>query len=177
MKPRTGIIILLIALVCTLALAAPALASTRLNRYERQLLAQVNKRRANHHLPKLRLNTKLVRSAKAHSADMAARKYLQHNTPAPDAEVWSRRIIRSGYTTRGYRYWKAGENIAMGASIFASPVVVVDSWMKSRAHRAVILTRAFRDIGVGAAKTTDGYKSIDGTVWFFTLDLGRRVAR
>ena len=49
--------------------------------------------------------------------------------------------------------------------------------MKSPAHRAVILTRAFRDIGVGAVKTTDGYGSIDGTVWFFTLDLGRRIAR
>ena len=54
-------------------------------------------------------------------------------------------------------------------------MLVVDSWMKSPAHRAVILTRTFRDIGVGAVKTEDGYGSIDGVVWFFTLDMGRRI--
>ena len=47
--------------------------------------------------------------------------------------------------------------------------------MKSPTHRAVLLTRVFRHIGVGAVKTDDGYASVDGTVWFFTLDLGRRV--
>ena len=51
-------------------------------------------------------------------------------------------------------------------------MLVVDAWMKSPAHRAVILTKAFRDIGVGAVKTEDGYANIDGAVWFFTLDLG-----
>ncbi len=177
MKKRTGIIILLIVMLGSVSLAAPALASAALNRYEKQLLRQVNKQRANHHLAKLRLNTKLVRSAKAHSADMAARKYFRHNTPAPNSEVWSRRIIRCGYTNKGYRYWKAGENISYGAGLYSSPVNVVDAWMRSKAHRAVILTKAFRDIGVGAVKTPDGYGSIDTTVWFFTLDLGRRIAR
>jgi uncharacterized protein YkwD len=55
--------------------------------------------------------------------------------------------------------------------------VVVDAWMRSETHRAVILTKAFRDVGVGAVKTEDGYAGIDGVVWFFTLDLGRRIAR
>ncbi len=44
--------------------------------------------------------------------------------------------------------------------------------MASKPHRAVILTRAFRNVGIGAVKTTSGYKSYDGTVWFFTLDAG-----
>ena len=44
-------------------------------------------------------------------------------------------------------------------------------------HRAVLLTKVFREIGVGAVKIDDGYGNIDGTVWFFTLDLGRRVAQ
>jgi len=177
MKTRTGIIILLIAMFCTLSLATPALASTSLNSYEKQLLSRINKVRAKHGLSQVRLNSKLVAAARAHSADMAARKYLAHDTPAPDSEVWSQRIVRCGYTNKGYRYWKAGENIAYGYLWTSSPVLVVDAWMKSRAHRAVILTRAFRDIGVGAVKTTDGYGNLEGTVWFFTLDLGRRIAR
>jgi len=55
----------------------------------------------------------------------------------------------------------------LGAGLFSSPVLIVDKWMKSSMHRAVILTQSFRDLGVGAVS--------DGTVWFFTLDLGRRV--
>lgn len=77
------------------------------------------------------------------------------------------RIVRHGYTREGYRVWKAGENIALGAGLSSSPVLIVDKWMKSSMHRAVILTKSFRDLGVGAVS--------DGTVWFFTLDLGRRV--
>ena len=177
MKKRTGIIVLLIAMLGTLCLAAPALASTRLNTYEKQLLAQVNKQRAKHGLHQLRVNGKLVASAREHSKDMGARKYFEHDAPAPDSECWSTRIIRCGYTNKGYRSWKAGENIYYGAGLYSSPVAVVAAWMRSKAHRAVILTKAFRDIGVGAVKTGDGYGTIDGTVWFFTLDLGRRVSR
>ncbi len=78
---------------------------------------------------------------------------------------------------KGFSYWKVGENIYYGSGIWSSPVAVVDAWMKSKTHRAVILTKVFRDIGVGAVKTEDGYGNIDGSVWFFTLDLGRRVAQ
>jgi uncharacterized protein YkwD len=175
MKTRTGIIILLIAMVCALSLATPALASTSLNTYEKQLLAQVNKVRAKHGLSQLRLNDKLIAAAREHSADMGARKYFDHNAPAPNAEGWDARIIRCGYTRSGCSYWKIGENIYWGAGIYSSPVAVVDAWMKSKMHRAVLLTKVFRHIGVGAVKTDDGYASVDGTVWFFTLDLGRRV--
>jgi uncharacterized protein YkwD len=85
--------------------------------------------------------------------------------------------VRHGYTRKGCRYWKAGENLYYGSGLYSSPCVVVDAWMRSETHRAVILTKAFRDVGVGAVKTEDGYAGIDGVVWFFTLDLGRRIAR
>jgi uncharacterized protein YkwD len=175
MKTRAGIIVLLITMVCTLCLAAPALASTSLNSYEKQLLAQVNRQRAKFGLSQLRLNDDLTASARLHSADMGTRKYFEHNAPAPNEEAWSARIIRCGYTRSGYASWKAGENISYGGGLYSSPMLVVDSWMRSPAHRAVILTKSFRDIGVGAFKTEDGYANIDGVVWFFTLDLGRRV--
>ena len=170
-----GMIIVLIAMVCTLLLAAPALAATPLCSYEKQVAALVNKQRAKFGLPQLRVHNRLVEAARIHSADMGQRQYFQHDSPS--GETWSSRIVRCGYTRRGYRYWKAGENIYYGSGLYSSPVAVVKAWMASKAHRAVILTKVFRNIGIGAVKTDTGYGSCEGTVWFFTLDLGRRIAQ
>jgi uncharacterized protein YkwD len=169
------IVIFLVAVVCALFLASPALAATSLSKYEKQLVTLINKQRAKHGLAQLRVNAKLVNSARAHSADMGEQKYFEHNSPS--GETWSSRIVRYGYKRSGCKYWKAGENIYYGAGLYSSPYLVVRAWMGSKGHRAVILTKTFRDIGVGAVKTEDGYGSIDGVVWFFTLDLGRRVAQ
>ena len=173
-KPR-AIVIFLVVLIGTLLLATPALAAVSLNRYEKQLVSEINKQRAKRGLAKLRVNGKLVTAARTHSADMGQNKYFDHNSP--NGEKWSRRIVRHGYTRTGCRYWKAGENIYYGTGLYSSPYVVVRQWMRSKAHRAVILTKVFRDIGVGAVKTTDGYAGIDGVVWFYTLDAGRRIRR
>ncbi len=172
---RNGIIIALAVLVATVLLSAPALAATHLNPYEKQLVKLVNKQRAKHGLKALNVNVKLVRAARAHSADMGEKKYFSHD--APSGETWSARIIRHGYSREGYSFWKAGENIYYGAGLYSSPYVVAKAWMKSKPHRRVILTKVFRDLGIGAVKTDDGYENVDGAVWFFTLDVGRRIAQ
>ncbi len=46
--------------------------------------------------------------------------------------------------------------------------------MDSAVHRAVILNKSLKEIGVGAV-STEGYGSVEGTVWFFTLDAGARA--
>ena len=175
MKTPRGTIILFVVIVCALFLAAPALAATSLNDYEKQIVAAVNKQRAKYDLCQLRVNARLIEAARAHSADMGGRKYFDHDSPS--GETWSSRIIRYGYSREGASYWKAGENIYYGAGLYSSPCLVVKAWMGSRAHRAVILTKVFRDIGVGAVKSDGGYGNIDGTVWFFTLDVGRRITQ
>ncbi len=174
MKTRCGIVILLVALATLLFATMPAAApaSISLNSYEQQLVKAINKERTARHLAKLRVNAKLVDAARSHSADMGEKQYFDHNSPS--GETWSRRIVHHGYTREGYRTWKAGENIAWGAGLCSSPVAIVDSWMGSSMHRAVILAKDFRDLGVGAV-SCNGYGSVDGLVWFFTLDLGRRV--
>lgn len=173
MKSPKGILIVLIVVVGTLLLAAPALAATQLNSYEKQVVTLINKQRAKRGLPQLRVNGKLVEAARGHSTEMGELKYFTHGSAS--GETWSSRIVRYGYTRQGYSYWKAGENIYFGAGLWSSPVACVDGWMKSKSHRTVILTRAFRDIGVGAVKTDTGYGDIDGAVWFFTMDVGRRI--
>ena len=174
MKTRCGIVIVLVALASLLFASMPAAApaSVSLNSYEQQLVKLINKERTSRHLAKLRVNNKLVDSARTHSAEMGELQYLGHDSPT--GESWSQRIVRSGYSRQGYRQWKAGENIAWGAGLFSSPVAIVDQWMGSPSHRAVILTKDFRDIGAGAV-SCNGYGNVDGMVWFFTLDLGRRI--
>jgi uncharacterized protein YkwD len=174
MKTRCGIVILLVALATLVVASMPvaAHAGVSLNSYEQQLVKCINTERASRHLAKLRINTKLVDSARAHSADMGEKQYFDHNSPG--GETWSQRIVRHGYSREGYRTWKAGENIAWGSGLYSSPVAIVDAWMSSSMHRAVILTKDFREIGVGAV-SCKGYGGVDGMVWFFTLDLGRRA--
>jgi uncharacterized protein YkwD len=173
-KTRCGIVILLVVLAALLfaSLPAAAPASVSLNSYERQLLKCINHERTERHLAKLRVNAKLVDSARSHSADMGEMQYFDHNSPS--GETWSQRIVRHGYTREGYKVWRAGENIAWGAGLYSSPVAIVDQWMNSSMHRAVILAKDFRDLGVGAV-SCHGYGGLDGAVWFFTLDLGRRA--
>ena len=175
MKTRCGIVIVLVALATLLfaSLPAAAPASASLNPYEQQIVKCINKERAKRHLASLRVNAKLVSAARAHSADMGTpQKYFEHASRS--GESWDRRIVRLGYSRSGYRVWKAGENIAWGSGLYSSPVAIVRAWMKSSMHRAVILTKSFRDLGVGAV-SCDGYRSLKGMVWFFTLDLGRRA--
>ena len=174
MKTRCGIVIVLVALAALLLAGLPAAApaGVSLSSYERQLLKCINHERTARHLAKLRVNAKLVDAARAHAADMGERQYFEHDSPS--GETWSLRLVNHGYEREGYATWKAGENIAWGAGLCSSPVAIVDQWMASSVHRAVILTKDFRDLGVGAV-SCDGYGSVDGEVWFFTLDAGRRT--
>ncbi len=173
MKSRRGTLALLVALAALLlaALAAPALGATQLNPYEQQLVKYVNQARAEQGLPKLKVHAALVGAARAHAADMGAQKYFAHDSL--DGSSFADRMIAAGYSREGYSSWRAGENIAWGSGLYSAPSLIVAQWMDSPAHRAVILTKSFKEIGVGAV-STEGYGSVDGLVWFFTIDLGGR---
>ncbi len=170
---RRMIVLLLVALVGTLLSAGPATAGVSLSKYEEKLVAAVNRERTKRGLKRLRVNARLTRAARTHSAEMGRKKYFRHNSH--NGESWSARIVRHGYTRKKCRLWRAGENIYWGSGLYSSPDVVVKTWMGSKPHRAVILTKVFRDIGVGARKTATGFGEVEGAVWFFTLDLGRRI--
>ena len=58
------------------------------------------------------------------------------------------RIRRTGYTS-GARGWALGENIAWGSGRLATAAQIHRSWMNSSGHRANILQRSFREIGIG----------------------------
>ncbi|MFD8049417.1 RNA polymerase [Streptomyces sp. WAC 05379] len=104
-----------------------------------QVVALVNKERANAGCGPVEEDTLLNKSAQGHSDDMAARDFFDHTNP--DGEDPGQRI-----TAAGYRWSTYGENIAMGQQ---TPAAVMESWMNSPGHKANILNCSFKDIGVG----------------------------
>jgi uncharacterized protein YkwD len=111
-------------------------------------LCLLNNERAAHGLRPLRLDRKLSRAARGHSRDMVAKRYFAHDSRS--GASFSSRIKRAGWM-RGRRAWTVGENIGWGEGTSASPRAMVSAWMHSAGHRANILERHFRLIGIGIA--------------------------
>jgi uncharacterized protein YkwD len=108
-------------------------ATPELAAVEAGIVAHTNAQRARYGLPPLAVDPSLVSSARRHANWMVAARTMQH-TSAPVAE-----------------------NIAMGQR---SSAEVVNSWMNSSGHRANILNRGHRRIGVAA------YASSNGTIFW-----------
>jgi uncharacterized protein YkwD len=104
----------------------------------------VNAERARGGESPLTQNSMLQQAATLHSLDMAKRKYFEHGDPdgvQPDA-----RIVHAGYPPI-----LVGENLAWGELAESTPANVVALWMKSPGHRANVLERGYREIGIGVA--------------------------
>ena len=59
------------------------------------------------------------------------------------------RILRTGYARD--QGWSLGENIAWGTGGLATAAEIHRAWMRSPGHKANILRRQFREIGIGIA--------------------------
>lgn len=104
---------------------------------EASLLTTMNAVRKSHGLPALRVDFHLVRAARGHSADMMRRQYFAHGSLAP-------RVVAAG--ARGPLF---GEDLAWTTGITAT--WVVDHWLASPSHRAVLLRPGFHRVGIGYA--------------------------
>jgi uncharacterized protein YkwD len=109
----------------------------------------VNAQRAQHGLAALRPSGRLTAAAERHSADMVRRGYFEHVTPG--GQTVADRIRHTGYFS-GADDWAVGEDIGWGTGELGSPAAIVQAWMNSPPHRAVILSRRFREVGVGIAR-------------------------
>ncbi len=111
-------------------------------------LCLLNRVRARHGLARLHLNRKLSRAARRHSRDMVRRRYFAHDSR--DGRSPFDRIRATRYVPRTGTWW-LGENIGWGSGRLSQPAAMVRMWMHSPPHRANILSRRFRDIGIGIA--------------------------
>ena len=58
------------------------------------------------------------------------------------------RILRARYV-REDQGWTLGENLAWGTGSLSTPRGAVEAWMNSPGHRANLLKRRYRDVGIG----------------------------
>jgi uncharacterized protein YkwD len=106
---------------------------------EQSLLQAINTARRVRGLPALRVGVRLQRAARTHSSAMARTGSFTHGN-------WYRRLRRHGVNGR-----MLGETIAWGVGIDGTGPAIVAMWLSSPPHRATLLTRGFRRVGVGVA--------------------------
>jgi len=130
------------------------------------ILCLHNQIRSDRRLPLLRENALLRRAAVAHSSDMVSRGFFEHTTPSGVTMV--DRIMATRYASPRVG-WALGENLAWGTGGLATPRAVMTAWMESPGHRANVVKRAYREVGIGVVS---GVPSDRGAGATYTADFG-----
>lgn len=109
--------------------------------FARDLFDLTNEFRVENGRRPLEWDDKLALAAQGHADDMADKNYFSHTQPDGDT-------LRDRLLDEGYRFSRAGENIARGQD---SPEEVMQAWENSAGHRANLLNPNFREFGGGYA--------------------------
>lgn len=117
---------------------------------DKATLCLMNQIRAAHHLAALRFNGSLGRIASGQASDMVRGHYFADQSLSGQTPL--ARILASAYVSHQTRIrLHAAQNIGWGTGHTATPAGIVQAWMESPPHRAIILTASYRDAGVGVA--------------------------
>ena len=126
---------------------------------ENDLLAQVNSFRAARGLSTLVVSDSLTMAAKWMATDMSVQNYFAHTSL--DGRSPTQRMADAGYPA--FSTW-AGEDLAAG---YASAAEVLQGWINSPAHLAVLTNPAYRAIGIGRSYSTGSQFG-----WYWDADFG-----
>lgn len=125
---------------------------------ERAVIKLTNEERVERGKRALKANKAIRRAARKHSNKMADKEILDHQFPGEPS-------LGQRLDNAGYDWAVCAENIA--SDTFRTARSVVNAWMSSTSHRRNMLSREFRDIGVGVAFDDDGHP-------WWTMDLGKK---
>jgi len=128
-----------------------------------------NQIRAEKGLPTLRENAKLRKAALGHSNTMVNEGYFDHTSPSGSTFV--DRVLSSGYAKRNDA-WTLGENLAWGTGDLSTPAGIMQSWMNSSGHKANILKKAYREVGIGIRLGVPSDNGVGATI---TAEFGARL--
>jgi uncharacterized protein YkwD len=136
-------------MIISLGIVSAQAATSPIATYQGQAFAATNRHRAAHHLVRLRHQDCVQRYAVGQAKRMARQHRMFHQDLG--------RVLR-----RCHLSW-AGENVAYGYP--TGRAVVNRGWMHSSGHRANILNRHYRVMGIGARKA--------GGRWYVSQVFGR----
>ena len=125
-----------------------------------------NQIRSQNNLPLLTTNSKLRRAARNHSTAMVSQSFFDHTGPSGTTLI--DRLRNARYMRPG-QAWVAGENIAWATGNLATPASIMTAWMNSPGHRANILRRPYRELGIGITTGTPTDTTQGAT---YTTDFG-----
>ena len=150
LRGKRHIAVAFLALLATIV-AAPVEAGKKRTRAttaaELALLQEMNRSRAAHGLPALRLDLSLQRAARAHSMAM-----LRH-------QVFSHGSFIARLRKYGVRGNNVAENLAWGTGSSSTAAAIVQMWLDSPPHRANLLGPRLTRVGVGSlVGTFSGYR-------------------
>jgi uncharacterized protein YkwD len=160
--------------ILTAALAVPAGAHADVgaaNALERPIVDRINVVRRSHGLRPLAVSFGLARAGNAHSVAMGRGGFFSHDS-ADGTPFWRR--VQRYYPSAGYSTWAVGENLLWSSGDLTARRTV-RMWMRSPGHRAVLLSRRWRQVGIGAVRATNApgvYGGLDVTI--VTADFGVR---
>ncbi len=130
------------------------------------VICEINRERRGRGLQPVAANPRLTRMARRYARAMVRLGFFSHTSPGGSTLL--DRVRASGY---GGRRTAAGEALAWAQGRLATPHAVVRAWMASPPHRAVLLGRGYRDVGIGVAlgSPNGGSKRSSAT---YTADFG-----
>jgi uncharacterized protein YkwD len=151
--------------------ARPSRARSAMAILEDAVVNRMNQIRRSHGLRPLRVSRPLAVAADYHSKDMARRGYFEHDS-ANGTAFWRR--IERFYPSRGFRSWVVGENLLWATDTYGAAFAVRE-WMNSPPHRENILSRQWREVGIGAVHVPSAPGAFRGrAVTIMTADFGAR---
>ena len=137
---------------------------------ERATFCLINAERRARKLGALRANDRLRLGARRHALDMVRRRYFAHVSLG--GRGLAQRLRASRYIG-SHRRWEVGEALAWGSGSRSTPRSRVRAWLRSPGHRAILLSKRYREVGIGIAPGAPrrGFR-VAGT---YVADFGRRV--
>lgn len=156
---KIALVALLLIAFAELAGGGLVAAAATLDSGESDLLTQVNSFRASRGLSTLVVSDALTVAAKWMATDMAVHNYFSHTSL--DGRSPTQRMADAGYPA--FSTW-AGEDLAAG---YTGAAQVLQGWIDSPAHLAVLTNPAYRAIGIGRA-----YAAGSQYGWYWAADFG-----
>jgi uncharacterized protein YkwD len=130
------------------------------------IVQQINAARRAHGLRPLAIAKGLRQAAVAHARSMGRYGYFSHSSANGTGATQRIRSFYSGLTVGEAILWR---------SPTVSPGQAVDMWLGSPPHRALLLSRAFREVGVGVVVVSSAPGTYDGLdVAIVVADFGAR---